>query len=220
MWNENISKRPTSGKYFQLRQISEKSKTAIQNSELNNKLNYKINEEKEDKKVINELFNKMEIEIDNNKEQISEQKFLNILDEESNKEGFNSILLNEIKRIKNINISKTKLKDINLIEKHHDDLYDWANLFNNSRPISSYTTLKKPKLNKKEITKIEEFKSPVVLVDLFEDQMNLYFGKNNFIKSEENNKKSKKRIKNKKKLSINITNNNTGNFIKNPKRSK
>ena len=220
MWNENISKRPTSGKYFQLRQISEKSKTAIQNSELNNKLNNKINEEKEDKKVINELFNKMEIEIDNNKDQISEQKFLNILDEESNKEGFNSILLNEIKRIKNINISKTKLKDINLIEKQHDDLYDWANLFNNSRPISSYTTLKKPKLNKKEITKIEEFKSPVVLVDLFEDQMNLYFGKNNFIKSEENNKKSKKRIKNKKKLSINITNNNTGNFIKSHKRSK
>ena len=220
MWDENISKRPTSGKYFQLRQISEKAKEAIQNKELNNKLNNKINEEKDDKKVINELFNKMEKEISDNKEQISEKKFLNILDEESNKEAFNNILLNEITRIKNINISKTKLNDINLIEKHHDDLYDWTNLFNNSRPLSSYTTLKKQKLNKKEKSKIEEFKSPVVLVDLFEDQMNLYFGKNNFIKSEENNKKSKKKIRNKKKLSINIANNNTGNLVKSHKPSK
>ena len=220
MWDENISKRPTSGKYFQLRQISEKAKEAIQNKELNNKLNNKINEEKDDKKAINELFNKMEKEISDNKEQISEKKFLNILDEESNKEAFNNILLNEITRIKNINISKTKLNDINLIEKHHDDLYDWTNLFNNSRPLSSYTTLKKQKLNKKEKSKIEEFKSPVVLVDLFEDQMNLYFGKNNFIKSEENNKKSKKKIRNKKKLSINIANNNTGNLVKSHKPSK
>ena len=76
-----------------------------------------------------------------------------------------------------------------MIENNYDDLYEWTNLFNNSRPLSSYTTLKKPKVNIKESKKIEECKSPVVLVDLFEDQMNLYFGKNSHLFQNEDNKK-------------------------------
>ena len=93
-------------------------------------------------------------------------------------------------------------------------------MFNNSRPISSYTTLKKPKIDTKEDQKIEEFKSPVILVDLLEDQMNLYFGKNSHLFQTEDNKnkkkiknklllnKNKKNSKNKKKLSIKISNSN------------
>ena len=84
---------------------------------------------------------------------------------------------------------------------------------------------------KKENKKIEEFKSPVVLVDLYEDQMNLYFGKNNFVKAEEknkfskNNQKSRNKVINKKSLSINTTYNDKStlpidNIIKNHISSK
>ena len=47
--------------------------------------------------------------------------------------------------------------------------------------------IKKHKENKKE----EEFKSPVILVDLHEDQMNLFFCKNNFIQPENKKRKNK-----------------------------
>ena len=228
MFEEKISKRPTTSKNAQLRPITGRPKTSIQNNK-NRANNYQnnlltLNNNKKETKVITESIdeNKNENEIQNLKEEEKTQ-FLEALGEEGNRDTFDNILSNEINRIKNINEKKTKLKEINLIEKNYDDLYEWTNLFNNSRPISSYTTLKKPKLNIKEDKKIEEFKSPVVLVDLFEDQMNLYFGKNNFLKTEanekkkiknkllsnKNNKKSIKKLKNPKNLTINTNPNNT-----------
>ena len=72
------------------------------------------------------------------------------------------------------------LKDINLLEKEEiNSLYKWEHLFNNFRPVNSYTTLShnEEKENKEE-NKNEEFKSPVLLVDLPEEQMNLFFHPN------------------------------------------
>ena len=208
MLEENISK----NNYNQLRPKTGRPKTSFQNSK-NNILT--SNEDKVETKVITESIeeNKNENEIQNIKEQLLEKtQFLEALG--NDKYTFDNILLKEINRMKNINGKKTILKDINLIEKNYDDLYEWTNLFNNSRPISSYTTLKKQKLNISEDNKNPEFKSPVVLVDLFEDQMNLYFGKNNFINTESKDSKKKlknkllnnntKKFKNQKKLSINI----------------
>ena len=221
MKDKNTSKRPKSGKYLQLRPITGRPKTAIHNNNINNLQNNILDKNKDiiiNKNIITESNKENEKEIQNSDYQILEKKeFLKILGEESNNEVFDHIISKEVKRMKKINEKKTKLKEINLIEKDIDDLYEWTNLFNNSRPISSYTTLKKSKLNRKEDKKIEEFKSPVVLVDLLEDQMNLYFGKNNFLQTEENKKKiknkilnNKKKLKTPKKLNINInsTNNN------------
>ena len=201
--NEFISKRPKSGKFTQLKPLSTRPKTAL---EINNK-------ESELQKNLPTLETKVKTEsIDENKnennqnlkEQLSEKtQFLEVLGDEVDKETFNNILSNEVNRIKNINEKKTKLKEINLLEKNYgdlknfDELYDWTNLFNNSRPISSYTTLKKPKLSIKEDKKTEEFKSPVILVDLFEEQMNLYFG-DNFFRTD--SKDSKNKINNKKNI--------------------
>ena len=217
MIEENFLKRPKSGKYLQLRPITGRPKTSKQNKyDIDNALRNTIltfNQDKDTKQMTGSFSN---TEKDYKNEPISDKnKFLKILGEEANKETFDNLLFNEIKRMKNINEKKRVLRNINLIEKNYDDLYEWTNLFNNSRPISSYTTLKKQKLNTKENQKIEEFKSPVVLVDLFEEQMNLYFGKNNNFQNEENKNNVKNKVlvnknnlKNKKKLNIKISNNN------------
>ena len=237
MLEENYSKRPTSGKYLQLRPITSKPKASQQNNyDINNNVKRNLltlNQDKLETKEITESINKNEKE-EINPQTTEKNKFLKLLGEEANKETFDYIISNEIERMKNINDKKKVLKNIKLIENNYDDLYEWTNLFNNSRPISSYTTLKKPKLNIKENKKIEEFKSPVVLVDLFEDQMNLYFGKNSQLFQNEDNKKkikkkllfnkSKKSSKDKKKLSIRITNSNKstpkGDLLKSRKSSK
>ena len=182
-------------------------------------------------KQITESKDENKNDFENLKEEEKTQ-FLEALGEEGNRDTFNNILSNEINRMKNINEKKSKLKDINLIEQNYEDLYEWTNLFNNSRPISSYTTLKKPKINIKEDKKIEEFKSPVVLVDLLEDQMNLYFGKNNFLKTEADNKakvknkilfkknnKNKKNTRNQKNKNLSI-NTNVTNTLSNQKSKK
>lgn len=220
---ENIAKTEIPGKYPKIRPLTGRAKPNLKNNiqNINNKniefKKYKANAYNQNNdnlgtKVITESLdeNENENEINNIKDQIVDKdQFLEALGEDEDKDAFDKILTNEILRLKNINDKKTKLKDINLIEKNYDDLYDWTNLFNNSRPISSYTTLKKPKLSIKEDNKVEEFKSPVVLVDLLEDQMNLYFGKNQFLKTD--SEESKFKVKNK--LLIK-------NMKKSPKKSK
>ena len=220
---KNIPKTEISGKNPKLRPLTGRAKPPFKSNiqNINNKniefKKYKTNlynqnNDKLGEKVITESLdeNENENQINNIKDQIVDKdQFLDALGEDEDKDAFDKILTNEIKRLKNINDKKTKLKDINLIEKQYDDLYDWTNLFNNSRPLSSYTTLKKPKLSIKEDNKVEEFKSPVVLVDLLEDQMNLYFGKNQFLKTESEDSK----FKMKKKLLMK-------NMKKSPKKSK
>ena len=109
---------------------------------------------------------------------------------ESNNENSN-VSKNEINDL-TLEVFDTKvhnLKNINLLEKDIHNLYKWEHLFNNFRPINCYTTIKsnKDKEEKEEI-KNEEFKSPILLVDLPEEQMNLFFGRNTNYESSRNKK--------------------------------
>ena len=95
----------------------------------------------------------------------------------------NFISKNDI--IEEIEIHNNQIKNlmnINLIEKDINTLYKWEHLFNNFRPINCYTTINNNKNEKenKEENKNEEFKSPILLVDLPENQMNLFFRKSNY----------------------------------------
>ena len=194
MLNEKIKKRPLSGKFLLLKNIAEeKPKLDILNSnklnvikELKDKLNK--NEDKLETKLNTKTFAETKENNNSSINQITDKtEFLEMLSrqKESDKEALDNIIVNEVNRIKNVNEKKKKLNDINLIENNYYDLYIWQNLFNHSRPLSNYTTLKRRKIKKLEENKdLEEFKSPVVLVDLYEDQMNLYFGKNNPIQTE------------------------------------
>ena len=86
------------------------------------------------------------------------------------------------KERKEFMIKMKNLNNINLLEKQIDNLYKWENLFNNFTPIESYISKKKP-MNKNETEKDtdenKEFESPILLVDLPESKMNLYFRRKN-----------------------------------------
>ena len=195
MLSEKIKKRPLSGKFLLFKNnVEERPKLDLLNS---NKLNvikelkdkFNKNEDKVETKLNTKTFAETKENNTNSSiNQITDKtEFLEMLSKqkESDKEALDNIIVNEVNRIKNVNEKKKKLNDINLIEKNYDDLYIWQNLFNHSRPLSNYTTLKRRKIKKLEENKdLEEFKSPVILVDLYEDQMNLYFGKNNLIQTE------------------------------------
>ena len=83
-------------------------------------------------------------------------------------------------RLKNLN-------NINLLENKDkvDTLYKWENLFNNMIPVRSYISLEKNKLGKEGIgnekitVNIKDYNSPILLVDLPEEQMNLFFKRRN-----------------------------------------
>ena len=95
------------------------------------------------------------------------------------------------KEEKSFKIKLKNLNNINLLENKGkvDNLYKWENLFNNMNPVRSCVSLKKINLdgknktkketNEKIIDNIQDYKSPVLLVDLPEDQMNLFFQRKN-----------------------------------------
>ena len=242
--NENFKARPLSGKFPSLKNsIGEKKKLIIQ---ANNKLNsFKVLNNKTDNskdKIETKFFTKTFSDTKDNNfnnssfNQLTEKtEFLEMLskEKENDKEALDNIILNEVNRIKNVNEKRKKLNEINLIEKNYDDLYLWENLFNNSRPLSHYTTLRQRKTEKPEENKdIEQFKSPIILVDLYEEQMNLYFGGKNFIRTNKNIRKDKsaknklqsnknqtinKNNKNQKTLTINTNINSINNTLKSKK---
>lgn len=155
MLNEKISKRPISGKPTLLRPLTSKPKISYQNMELENK--------KESNKLPKNIIHKnTDITKDSNysnntidRTGIENTQNLDLFRKEYNKD--NSILINELKKIDNFDEKREKLKKINLIEKDYDELYDWTNLLNNSRPLSCYTTLNKKTLKiKKEDNKVDE----------------------------------------------------------------
>ena len=241
---ENFKARPLSGKFPSLKNsIGEKKKLIIQ---ANNKLNsFKVLNNKTDNskdKIETKFFTKTFSDTKDNNfnnssfNQLTEKtEFLEMLskEKENDKEALDNIILNEVNRIKNVNEKRKKLNEINLIEKNYDDLYLWENLFNNSRPLSHYTTLRQRKIEKLEENKdIEQFKSPIILVDLYEEQMNLYFGGKNFIRTNKNIRKDKsaknklqsnknqtinKNNKNQKTLTINTNINSINNTLKSKK---
>ena len=95
------------------------------------------------------------------------------------------------KEEKSFKIKLKNLNNINLLDNKSnvDNLYKWENLFNNTNPVRSYISLKKINLDKKYTTKkeanekitdnIKNYESPILLVDLPEDQMNLFFQRKN-----------------------------------------
>jgi hypothetical protein len=126
---------------------------------------------------------------------------------------FNKHQLKNIDTFESFNAYKENLDNIHLLEKDIKALYKWEHLFNNYRPISCYTTINNEKNKNSNIkdNKNELFKSPILLVDLPESQMNLFFGKN--INESSRNKK-KIRLSNKEKTNSNhITNSEKTNNI-------
>ena len=173
MLEENIKKRPLSGKFPTLKSnLKEKPKLVIQNNN-NNKINpiteltknlYDKKLEKVDTKLYTKTFAETKENYNNssiNNQLTDKTEFLEMLSKqkETDREALDNIIINEANRIKNVNEKRKKLNDINLIEKNYDDLYLWENLFNNSRPISHYTTLKERK-----VKKLEENKDLVVFI--------------------------------------------------------
>ena len=201
--NKIFKTRPLSGKFSILKNsLGEKKKLIIQaNNKLKTLKDLNIKDNNNSDKIETKLLTKTFAETKdtnfNNSSfnQLTEKtEFLEMLskEQENDKEALDNIIFNEVNRIKNVNEKRKKLNEINLIEKNYDDLYLWENLFNNSRPLSHYTTLKQRKIEKLEENKdIEQFKSPIILVDLYEEQMNLYFGKKNFLRTNKNIRKGK-----------------------------
>ena len=238
----NIKKRPLSSRFPPLNIKNDKQKITTKNNNylhpikelvITDKKFKKQEVDKDEEKLDTKLYTKTFLETkDNNSSfnQLTEKtEFLEMISKqkESDKDALDNIISSEVNRIKNINEKKKKLNEINLIEENYDDLYVWENLFNHSRPLSNYTTLKRKPIKKiEENKKEEEFKSPVILVDLYEDQMNLFFGNNNFIQTENQKRKTKsaqiktsnnnnRLIKKSKNLNINtnIISNKTNNII-------
>ena len=139
MLNDKNIKRPKSGKPPLLKPLTGITKKPLQNNNNQNKIydnifNKNITHKNLKKNSFVQNDNKIETKYTFNSNKTTEKTlFL--------KESYNTILSNQLNNFDNINGKKEKLKDINLIEKNYKDLYEWSNLLNNSRPISSYTTL-------------------------------------------------------------------------------
>ena len=118
--------------------------------------------------------------INKSKSTIEKLEFLDSLAKGSRKDSFINLLDDEAQRIDKINERKQKLYYITLKENNIDGLYEWKTLFNNSRPMSHYTRInyKEPVVAKEIIS--EDIKSPKILVDLPDDKMMYFFGKNAF----------------------------------------
>ena len=107
----------------------------------------------------------------------------------------------ELDPIESFSSQLENLNNINLLEKDVNNLYKWEHLFNNFRPISCYTTINnKSNDNNNKENKNEEFKSPILLVDLPENQMNLFFGKKSHESSR--NKKIRYNLHNQEKTKV------------------
>ena len=143
MLNEKIIKRPKSGKPSLLRPLTVRQKIPFKTiyNEFNKPIN-NIVKNINSKNILN--YDKIETKDSNNS---NKDNILSSLENSKTKDTFNTLLSNELKNLDELNEKKEKLKNINLIEKDCDDLYEWSNLLNNSRPISSYTTLNKKAFN-------------------------------------------------------------------------
>ena len=122
---------------------------------------------------------------------------LNSILDNHQKALINNFMKEQINDIKKIEEKKNKINNINFIERNQNlkDLYKWKNLFNKSKAISSYINNKETSNIKNNTeSKFDNFKFPVVLIDLPEEDV-----KNIIYKTEHSlNYKDNKRINNKK----------------------
>ena len=118
--------------------------------------------------------------INTNSSASDKKEFLDNLSKDIRKDSFINILVKEALKINQMYSYKKKVNEINLKEDDIEGLYDWSSLFNNGRPLSHYTrtNYKKPVIKKNENNL--NIKSPQILVDLPNDKMQYFFGKNCF----------------------------------------
>ena len=109
------------------------------------------------------------------------------------KENFENLIKEEADRIDMINKQKANLKNINLIEKNIEGLYDWKTLFNNSRPLSAYTQLNNQKAKKASVENKNQFSFPVALIDAPPEEVELYIPNPNNYANTANVKNNKNR---------------------------
>lgn len=196
----DFQKRPTSGKKNNRDSKSKPSVTKTEETQLETNTNQNKNTNPNisgDKIIESEEENYTQSNIiDKSKSSIEKIDFLDSLAKGSRRDSFINLLDEEAQRIDKINSQKQKLNDINLKENDIEGLYEWKTLFNNSKPMSSYTRInyKKPALT--EEIELNKLKSPKVLVDLPDDKMLYFFGKNAF--GDNNDGDKKKKDKNKK----------------------
>ncbi len=162
-------------------------------------------------KMTDETYNETQpnkyIPLNTNSSNSDKIEFLDILAKDTRKDSFIKILVKEALKINQTNNFQKKICNINLKENDIEGLYEWPTLFNNSRPLSHYTrtNYKKNEIEEDENDNLfNNIISPKILVDLPNDKMNYFFGKNSFGNSV-NNLKYK---------------NNTPNFRKNNKNEK
>ena len=124
--------------------------------------------------------------------------FLDSLAKDSRKDSFINILVKEALKTNKMNSYKKKVSEINLKENDIEGLYEWTTLFNNSRPLSHYTRVNYKKIEEQDDeNNNNDIKSPKILVDLPNDKMQYFFGKNSF-GNISNTSKYKNRNKNEK----------------------
>ena len=214
MKNNEIPKKHISSKPRKTRPSTSKP-SAIKTEETqvetltNNKKNAKVDiSEEKIKESEEENLSKSYI-INKSRSSIEKIDFLDSLAKGSRKDSFINLLDEEAQRIDKINDQKQKLNTITLKETDIDGLYDWKTLFNNSRPMSHYTRIN---YKKRVITeeKINDYiKSPKILVDLPDDKMLYFFGKNAFDGNSQKNNKNKNGLSFRTKINNNFNISNT-----------
>ena len=164
-----------------MKKIEKTEETEIETAENKNK-NEQLQQKQPQSKISESISeNNSKIYTINNSSKSSTSKidFVETIIKGNRRDSFENLLKEEAERIDKINLKKDNLKNINLKESVTDNLYEWNTLFNNSKPIYYYTKGKNI-INKKKIeeNKLESLKAPVVLVDLPDDKMKIFFGKN------------------------------------------
>ena len=138
---------------------------------------------------------------------------LDSLAKDSRKDSFINILVKEAMKVNQMNSFKKKVSEINLKENDIDGLYEWSSLLNSGRPLSHYTrtNYKKTEENEDENKNHDNIISPKILVDLPDDKMQYFFGKNSFGNIKKTSKfRNKSKNENKKeKYTPNFRKNNT-----------
>ena len=168
-------------------------------------------------KMTDETYNETQpnkyIPLNTNSSNSDKIEFLDILAKDTRKDSFIKILVKEALKINQTNNFQKKICNINLKENDIEGLYEWPTLFNNSRPLSHYTrtNYKKNEIEEDENDNLfNNIISPKVLVDLPNDKMNYFFGKNSFgnsvnnLKYKNNTPNFRKNNKNKKDKNVNL----------------
>ena len=200
--NENQN-RPKSGKQNNSRPSTAKpkiEKTEETQLETIGNINKNINQNILEKKISeSDESNNYSKSVLINKSRSSVEKidFLESLAKGSRRDSFLNLLDEEVQRIDKISEQKKKLNEIGLKENNIEGLYDWKTLFNHSRPISHYTRINyKEPIKTIEVEINNKIKSPKVLVDLPNDKMKFFFGKNSMGDIDDDKKKKKNTNKN------------------------